>query len=282
MLTYTATLPRTAIQRSPRDRWPTRSLVRPRARQICDLFAAISSAARPLDLARGPVAGYIFVETRGANGRRPKLLVRYIQPSDFLGLRTRRAKLHRCPSHHRPRAGRSGLDPIERDQRPAQAAARRQDRARSPLLLVRAPQARARVRTARPPSPLAASAATVARHPCARRAKCRRRTKSDAAKPAAKPYVHFFRSVVEDVKRENPGKSSYEIKAIVGDRWRQLPENSVEKLRSKASCVPCMPCTPAGPTAHVSCRAFVRRRPPQSRTASTASDSLRPTQRSCW
>ena len=64
---------------------------------------------------------------------------------------------------------------------------------------------------------------------------CTRRTKSDSAKAAATAWGHFAREVVDSVKAEHPGKSSYEIKAITGDRWRALPENDPIKLRAKAA-----------------------------------------------
>ena len=58
----------------------------------------------------------------------------------------------------------------------------------------------------------------------------RRRTKSDSAKAAATAWGHFVRGVVDTVKAEHPGKSSYEIKAITGDRWRGMSENDPIKV----------------------------------------------------
>ena len=58
----------------------------------------------------------------------------------------------------------------------------------------------------------------------------RRRTNSDSAKTAATAWGHFVREVVDTVKAEHPGKSSYEIKAITGDRWRGMSENDPIKV----------------------------------------------------
>ena len=86
------------------------------------------------------------------------------------------------------------------------------------------------------------SSATNAKHKLLRDGKTelvrqysRLRTKPDAAKAAATAWGHFVREVVDSVKAENPGKTSYEIKAITGDRWRALPENDPIKVRSKAA-----------------------------------------------
>ena len=38
--------------------------------------------------------------------------------------------------------------------------------------------------------------------------------------------MHYARTVNDEVKYEHPGANSYEIKAIIGQRWRALPESS--------------------------------------------------------
>ena len=53
---------------------------------------------------------------------------------------------------------------------------------------------------------------------------CARRTKSDAAKPAVKPFTLFQRAVYQNVKREHPGETGQQIKSRVGERWRALSE----------------------------------------------------------
>jgi len=64
---------------------------------------------------------------------------------------------------------------------------------------------------------------------------CSRRTKHESAKPASKPYVFYNKEVVDQVKRDNPGATTYEIKAIVGAQWRALPETSDQKIRARAA-----------------------------------------------
>ena len=167
-----------ALPQSPPQQ-PTRSPTEP----LCGFVPYQLSAEMYANIYRNPAAfgypevasgtvarpkfGYIFVETRAASGRRPKLL--------------------------------DGLDWIP-------------------------------------------SSATNAKHKLLRDGKtelvrqyCTRRTKSDAAKAAATAWGHFVREVVDTVKAEHPGKTSYEIKAITGDRWRALPENDPIKVRAKAA-----------------------------------------------
>ena len=170
--------PQPALPESPPQQ-PTRSPTEP----LCGFVPYQLSAEMYANIYRNPAAfgypevasgtvarpkfGYIFVETRSATGRRPKLL--------------------------------DGLDWIP-------------------------------------------SSATNAKHKLLRDGKtelvrqyCTRRTKSDAAKAAATAWGHFVREVVDTVKAEHPGKTSYEIKAITGDRWRALPENDPIKVRAKAA-----------------------------------------------
>ena len=170
--------PQPALPQSPPQQ-PTRSPTEP----LCGFVPYQLSAEMYANIYRNPAAfgypevasgtvarpkfGYIFVETRAASGRRPKLL--------------------------------DGLDWIP-------------------------------------------SSATNAKHKLLRDGKtelvrqyCTRRTKSDAAKAAATAWGHFVREVVDTVKAEHPGKTSYEIKAITGDRWRALPENDPIKVRAKAA-----------------------------------------------
>ena len=170
--------PQPALPQSPPPQ-PTRSPTEP----LCGFVPYQLSAEMYANIYRNPAAfgypevasgtvarpkfGYIFVETRTASGRRPKLL--------------------------------DGLDWIP-------------------------------------------SSATNAKHKLLRDGKTelvrqysKLRTKPDAAKAAATAWGHFVREVVDSVKAENPGKTSYEIKAITGDRWRALPENDPIKVRSKAA-----------------------------------------------
>ena len=170
--------PRPALPESSQQQ-PTRSPTEP----LCGFVPYQLSAEMYANIYRNPAAfgypevasgtvarpkfGYIFVETRTASGRRPKLL--------------------------------DGLDWIP-------------------------------------------SSATNAKHKLLRDGKtelvrqyCTRRTKSDSAKAAATAWGHYVREVVDDIKAEHPGKTSYEIKAITGDRWRALPENDPIKVRAKAA-----------------------------------------------
>ena len=45
--------------------------------------------------------------------------------------------------------------------------------------------------------------------------------------------MHYARSISDEVKLEHPSTNSYEVKAIIGQRWRALPEGSAEKQCSR-------------------------------------------------
>jgi hypothetical protein len=52
---------------------------------------------------------------------------------------------------------------------------------------------------------------------------CARRTKTELARPHIKPFVIYQRSVYESIKGTYPAASTYEIKALVGQQWRDMP-----------------------------------------------------------
>lgn len=53
---------------------------------------------------------------------------------------------------------------------------------------------------------------------------CARRTKSDLAKPAVKPFTLFQRAVYATLREENPAEGANAVKSLVGERWRALSE----------------------------------------------------------
>lgn len=57
---------------------------------------------------------------------------------------------------------------------------------------------------------------------------CARRTKTELSRPHVKPYVIYQRSIYDRMKALHKGASTYEIKALVGQQWRDMSAD--EKL----------------------------------------------------
>ena len=150
----------------------------------------------PINSVRGPKFGYIFIETRAESSRRPRLLdgLDWI-PCSSANAKRRQLQVHPGTAAHHP------LHPPHHSLQPsAHSASAPQARSSRPPLA--APRARPHPCAHLPTSPhlpnLAQDGSTqLVRHYCTRR------TKSNAAAPATKAYVHYARTVSDEVTYEH-------------------------------------------------------------------------------
>jgi len=64
---------------------------------------------------------------------------------------------------------------------------------------------------------------------------CARRTKAEIARPQVRPFLTFQRAVHDEVKAEHPEANTYEIKALIGQRWRSLPDSEKQPYKELAT-----------------------------------------------
>jgi hypothetical protein len=63
---------------------------------------------------------------------------------------------------------------------------------------------------------------------------CARRTKSSEARPTLKPFTIFQREKYDGVKAEHSTSSTYQLKSLVGERWRALSDKDKEPYVEQA------------------------------------------------